>query len=69
MSHLIPDLLALSPACCQRESRLAWRRCPRARLWAWMALARVLVNCRAFRVSLDAALEAFWLWALRVSAC
>src|SRR5882724_11583157 len=54
---------------CQRESRLACRRCPRARLWAWMALARVMVNCRAFRVSLAAALVAFWLRALRASAC
>ncbi|PYN49920.1 MAG: hypothetical protein DME00_07750 [Candidatus Rokuibacteriota bacterium] len=34
-----------------------------------MALARVLVNCRALRVSLAAALVAFWLWALRASAC
>jgi hypothetical protein len=34
-----------------------------------MALARVLVNCRAFRVSFAAALAAFWLWSVLASAC
>jgi len=34
-----------------------------------MALARVLVNCRAVRVSFAATLVAFWLWILLASAC